>query len=484
MNLRLITFCLILLTPKLFAQLPPVISAPFPEIPTRDIINTSFEINPAPNVGSWSVMAGENGTGATKIAGWKSTHPTYGGVTNPLEVWDAGFDGVFPPTGGGNQFVEINLDASAALYQDVCLTAGDSIFWLAHHRGRTSATVADSAEFFISNPANWTAATVTYTGAKNYSQFLATSSAATPTNGTAVGGGWALHSGQWVCSTTGAYRVAFQAVSTAGGNVAMGNFIDSVVIAVSPQITFLATDNASRINAEVLGEDSVYYLSLAINGTLRSAADVTISLGSSSALSGADFTVGLPFSGTAGLAVTGVTATKSGDDIILHLPAFSFNINEPNHYITVPLNLGDLIPEKTEQGDFYIKQTQGGGLPNGLYRLKIGEGCVTGAQNSVSLTVIDNEEPAALEIPNIFTPNSDGKNDKFVIFNKSLQTYDLKIYNRWGQVVFTSVNGDSHWDGNLSNGNQASDGTYYYVLKVMDYLDKSENYTGFLTLIR
>lgn len=67
-------------------------------------------------------------------------------------------------------------------------------------------------------------------------------------------------------------------------------------------------------------------------------------------------------------------------------------------------------------------------------------------------------------LPNAFTPNGDGLNDKFgVISFMSVTEYDLIITNRWGQVVFRSNNVSSKWDGTFNN-KQQDNGTYNYFI--------------------
>ena len=64
-----------------------------------------------------------------------------------------------------------------------------------------------------------------------------------------------------------------------------------------------------------------------------------------------------------------------------------------------------------------------------------------------------------LEFPNVITPNNDGFNDFLVIEN--IDTWDshlLKIYNRWGKVVYESSSYQNNW-----NGSDIASGTYYYV---------------------
>ncbi len=94
------------------------------------------------------------------------------------------------------------------------------------------------------------------------------------------------------------------------------------------------------------------------------------------------------------------------------------------------------------------------------------------------------------ELPNVFTPNEDGKNDVFRAFPdwRFVKEIKLEVYNRWGQVVYETKDPNFKWDGtNQSNGQPASAGTYYYNLTTYElYLDKTVAKTqeGTITIIR
>ncbi len=74
-------------------------------------------------------------------------------------------------------------------------------------------------------------------------------------------------------------------------------------------------------------------------------------------------------------------------------------------------------------------------------------------------------------LPNVFTPDGDGKNDFFIPFPyKFVEKIDIKIYNRWGALVFETDNPDINWDGDdMKSGNPVSDGVYYYLCDVYEY---------------
>lgn len=64
---------------------------------------------------------------------------------------------------------------------------------------------------------------------------------------------------------------------------------------------------------------------------------------------------------------------------------------------------------------------------------------------------------------NIFTPNADGDNDVFWISTQDVTEYDLKIFNRWGEIVFASISESEVWDGNYRS-QKAEEGTYSWKL--------------------
>ena len=89
-----------------------------------------------------------------------------------------------------------------------------------------------------------------------------------------------------------------------------------------------------------------------------------------------------------------------------------------------------------------------------------------------------------LTIPAAFTPNGDGENDLWLV--EGLNTYEkasLKVFNRWGQLMFESV-GDNFvgWDGYNQSGTEVTIGTYYYVIQLNDELGRS--YRGDVSVLR
>ena len=72
------------------------------------------------------------------------------------------------------------------------------------------------------------------------------------------------------------------------------------------------------------------------------------------------------------------------------------------------------------------------------------------------------------ELPNVFTPNNDGINDLFRPFPYCyVESIDLTVVNRWGEVVFKTDDPDILWDGkHMSENRNVADGVYFYTCKV------------------
>ena len=95
------------------------------------------------------------------------------------------------------------------------------------------------------------------------------------------------------------------------------------------------------------------------------------------------------------------------------------------------------------------------------------------------------EEEINLRIPNVFTPNGDGENDFLTIIALSqINEIEVNIYNRWGKKVFETDQLNNFWDGKTISGIDATEGTYFYTIGVIDLLDKTKIFNGSFTLFR
>ncbi len=69
----------------------------------------------------------------------------------------------------------------------------------------------------------------------------------------------------------------------------------------------------------------------------------------------------------------------------------------------------------------------------------------------------------SMVVPNVFTPNDDGINDKFEFKNQEQWEYETQIFNRWGHLIYDNGNSEN-WDGYYKS-EKVTSGVYYYVIK-------------------
>lgn len=82
-------------------------------------------------------------------------------------------------------------------------------------------------------------------------------------------------------------------------------------------------------------------------------------------------------------------------------------------------------------------------------------------------------------VPNVFTPNGDGKNDVFTFDAVNMGEINLTIFDRWGLKMFeTTSTGNAIWDGKNKSGNTVTDGTYFYIIKATGLDDTKYDLKG------
>lgn len=103
---------------------------------------------------------------------------------------------------------------------------------------------------------------------------------------------------------------------------------------------------------------------------------------------------------------------------------------------------------------------------------------------SDTLQVIVNPfDPPYIKVPNVFTPNNDGDNDHFLFEMKNIVSIKAILINRWGNQIMEMNELDDKWDGTL-NGNQASEGTYFYKYTATGIDGSVISGQGFFELLR
>jgi gliding motility-associated-like protein len=107
-------------------------------------------------------------------------------------------------------------------------------------------------------------------------------------------------------------------------------------------------------------------------------------------------------------------------------------------------------------------------------------GCL--ATDQVNIAVIYNN---TVIIPNAFSPNNDLQNDTFGILGYNIAQYQLNVYNRWGNKVFSysGTNTNQYWDGTI-NGITCEVGVYVYYANIIFTNGQQTLKKGNVTLIR
>jgi gliding motility-associated-like protein len=144
---------------------------------------------------------------------------------------------------------------------------------------------------------------------------------------------------------------------------------------------------------------------------------------------------------------------------------WAFNNGTLSDGTTIPaLNYHHIF---NEQGDYFA-----------TYYFTSAHGC----KDSVTYEIKIKDE-MALYIPNAFTPNYDGINDEFKAKGNLIKTFEMYIYDRWGNLVVKLEDITQGWDGKL-RGHDVPPGTYIYKGVATSEQGEEKNFSGQVNLIR
>ncbi|MGC1243833.1 MAG: gliding motility-associated C-terminal domain-containing protein [Chryseosolibacter sp.] len=105
-----------------------------------------------------------------------------------------------------------------------------------------------------------------------------------------------------------------------------------------------------------------------------------------------------------------------------------------------------------------------------------------GLAQSVSNRVAILKDPNLFH-PTAFTPNGDNLNDFFTVFGQYVVGFEMKIFNRWGELLFTTDNIETGWDGAF-RGQEMPEGTYTFIAHITDRAGRTFKRSGSVLLLR
>ncbi len=104
----------------------------------------------------------------------------------------------------------------------------------------------------------------------------------------------------------------------------------------------------------------------------------------------------------------------------------------------------------------------------------------TGERTKSVSNTVELEKNFTLYIPNAFTPNGDGTNDRFRPIARGVESLRLEVFNRWGEKIHGDQGKDADWDGTYQ-GEKVQNGVYVYKLRARtesgEYISKEGQVT-------
>jgi len=129
--------------------------------------------------------------------------------------------------------------------------------------------------------------------------------------------------------------------------------------------------------------------------------------------------------------------------------------------------------EFAEQGSFYVRFTAD------FYEAP-GDTVTYDTAQPYEITI----STSLLEVPNLITPDSpSGSIQVFKVKYQSLRSFEMWVYNRWGQELFHTTDPSQGWDGK-HNGSTVPTGAYYYVIKAMGTDDQKYSRKGAINVLK
>jgi gliding motility-associated-like protein len=303
-------------------------------------------------------------------------------------------------------------------------------------------------------------------------------------------------------STGGTYSQSLQTATGCDSTINLTLIVDPILTAtiqaaicqggsyVFGTQTLTSPGNYSRTIQTVAGCDSIINLTLAVNPVLSSSSSMSLCQGESTLFFGQSLT-------NSGI-YTQTLQTVAGCDSVVTLnltvypipaaPILTGNspVECPGDVVTLHIDpvsnalyswSGPQSFSSSSENVYFPVQ-----LPQmGNYSATISiNGCISNP-TVIPVFITNIYDYADFDFPNVITPNGDNNNDELDIESmfKSCQEFTLKVFNRWGTLVYVGTKSSVPFGGNDSNGAPLGEGVYFYLLEFDE-----KNKSGFIHLIR
>lgn len=186
--------------------------------------------------------------------------------------------------------------------------------------------------------------------------------------------------------------------------------------------------------------------------------------------------------------VTAAAPCYIGTDTILTKPVAVPEVTLPDDTVVCKGTAVDL--HYYQQGNHYYWSTGSEECcitvdEPGIYSLTLTNICGDSDIDEIDITQANCDY--CILAPTAFSPNDDGLNDLFEVnVSCPMKNYKLSIFNRWGQIVFSTVNPDRHWDGMINGKTPGNIRVYFYYIEATPAIDGLEKIVkkGDVTLVR
>ncbi|MCF8464350.1 MAG: gliding motility-associated C-terminal domain-containing protein [Flavobacteriales bacterium] len=189
-----------------------------------------------------------------------------------------------------------------------------------------------------------------------------------------------------------------------------------------------------------------------------------------------------------------ITDTVLSDFIeVFPLPNANFDLDpEIVNLLDATINFTDLSTSNVTQWDWNFGDGSTSTVQNpthvyadtGTYTINLVATTIHGCTDEVSRQLII-EPDFMFYVPNAFTPNDNGRNDGFRGYGEGVDwnTYQMSIFDRWGELIYYTENIDEPWDGTYK-GAPVELAVYVWKIKLSDVKGTEHKYFGHVTLLR